>query len=154
MTGFKKKKRKGKQHVISKKTIIDGILFQSKLEGTCYKKLKEAGIPSIYEGKKFILMNPFTTISDSWEFKYGKFKPKLKGSSIAQMAYTPDFTCPNMKWVIEVKGRANESFPLRWKLFKNHLRETKQSPVLFMPTKGGDIDMTIAEILKLIKSSE
>ena len=30
--------------------------------------------------------------------------------------YTPDFIGDN--FIIETKGRANESFPMRWKLFK------------------------------------
>ena len=30
--------------------------------------------------------------------------------------YTPDFI--GKDFIIETKGRANESFPLRWKLFK------------------------------------
>ena len=33
-----------------------------------------------------------------------------------QLRYTPDFV--NDKFIIECKGRANESFPMRWKLFK------------------------------------
>ena len=37
---------------------------------------------------------------------------------ILGIKYTPDFT--GKDYIIECKGRANESFPLRWKLFKHY----------------------------------
>ena len=56
-----------------------------------------------------------------------------KGSKVRSITYTPDFVDPNGKWIIETKGYANESFPLRWKLFKKHLKENNLAYVLFMP---------------------
>ena len=44
--------------------------------------------------------------------------------------YTPDFIDPKGKWIIETKGYANESFPLRWKLFKKHLKDNGHQYVL------------------------
>ena len=44
-----------------------------------------------------------------------------KGSKIRPITYTPDFVDPNGKFIIETKGYANESFPLRWKLFKQQV---------------------------------
>lgn len=140
-------KRKGRQHVRSKKTIIDGIVFQSGLEAYCYKKLRDNGIPLKYEEDKFVLIEGFVPTNESWEFKRKKFSPQKR--KIAPITYKPDFTCPNMSWVIECKGRANESFPLRWKLFKRHLKMSDQSPELFMPHNQKDVDIVIAEILKM-----
>ena len=57
----------------------------------------------------------------------------IKGSKVRSITYTPDFVDPNGKWIIETKGYANESFPLRWKLFKRHLKENNLAYVLFMP---------------------
>ena len=45
------------------------------------------------------------------------------------------------------RGYANESFPLRWKLFKKHLKDTKQQYVLFMPRNKSQVD----EVVELIK---
>ena len=139
-------KRKGKQHVRSIKTTVDGIKFQSKLEAYCYKQLRDNGILFKYEEDRFTLIEGFMPNSDSWEFKYKKFVPRCK--KVAPITYKPDFTCPEMSWVIECKGRANESFPLRWKLFKRHLKMTDQTPELYMPHTQKDIDIVIAEILK------
>lgn len=124
-------KRKGKQNVRSKKTIIDGIKFQSGLEAYCYKQLRDNGILFKYEEDQFVLIEGFTPNSDSWEFKRKKFAPSSKKA--LPITYKPDFTCPNMTWVIECKGRANELFPMRWKLFKRHLKMTDQTPELFVP---------------------
>ena len=45
---------------------------------------------------------------------------------VRAMTYTPDFVDPNNKWIIEVKGYANDVFPLKWKLFK--VKPKKQNP--------------------------
>ena len=39
---------------------------------------------------------------------------------ILPIKYTPDFVSDS--FIIECKGRANESFPLRWKMFKKYLK--------------------------------
>lgn len=70
-----------------------------------------------------------------------------KGSKIRPITYTPDFVDPNGKFIIETKGYANESFPLRWKLFKKHLKDTQQQYVLFMPRNKKQVD----EVVDLIK---
>jgi hypothetical protein len=47
----------------------------------------------------------------------GKGVYKNRGcKKILPITYKPDFV--GRDFVIECKGRANESFPLRWKLFK------------------------------------
>jgi hypothetical protein len=38
---------------------------------------------------------------------------------ILNIKYTPDFI--GKGFIIETKGRANESFPLRWKMFKRYV---------------------------------
>ena len=148
MGGFGKKRsrKKGKSKIIAHKTTVDGILFQSKLEAYTYQALKAANIPALYEGKIFTLQKAFTPASESWEWKYKKYKPRR--STMASITYKPDFTCPLLSWVIECKGRANESFPLRWKMFKNHLREEGLKPMIFLPHSREDVDKTITEILR------
>lgn len=137
--------RKGKQSVNSKKTIIDGITFQSGLEAYAYKKLKEAGILFQYEVRQFVLIEGFTPTSASWESKRGKFVAKAE--KVRPITYKPDFTCPELHWVIEVKGRANELFPMRWKLFKRHLKITGQTPELFLPHDRKEIDIAVQWIM-------
>jgi len=147
MATKRKGRRKGVSLIKSKATVIDGIKFKSRLEAHAYKELKKAKIKFKYEEDKFTLVEGFKPISQSWEFRYKKFAPVQ--NAIRSITYTPDFTCPDMNWVIETKGRANESFPMRWKLFKRYIASTGKPTVLFMPTNKLQVDICIQEILKL-----
>ena len=62
-----------------------------------------------------------------------------------QIKYTPDFIGDN--FIIETKGRANESFPIRWKLFKKLVSEQFPDYVLFKPQNQKECDIVI-EIIK------
>jgi hypothetical protein len=63
------------------------------------------------------------------------------------MSYTPDFI--GNKFIIECKGRPNESFPIRWKLFKKYLSSTfpKGSVTIYKPQNQKECDETIKLIL-------
>lgn len=124
-------KRKYKTKIVSKKTTYDGIDFQSLLEKSMYKLLKEANIDVEYEKHSFTVFDALVYPQACYEGT--KKKLYNKGSKIRPITYTPDFVDPNGKWIIETKGYANESFPLRWKLFKKHLKENNLAYVLFMP---------------------
>ena len=50
-------------------------------------------------------------------------------------------------FIIETKGRANESFPMRWKLFKRHLIETGDNRHIYKPQTNKECDRTIELIL-------
>lgn len=73
------------------------------------------------------------------------------------MSYCPDFVGPdseNPEFVIEVKGFANESFPLRWKFFKMvelskslGPKSTKKAPMLFKPSTIADCE----QVIKILK---
>ena len=145
---FKRKsRRKGVSLIKSKSSVVDGIKFKSQLEVYAYKELQKAQIKFKYEEDKFSLISGFLPISESWEFRYKKFVPVQ--NAIRSITYTPDFTCPNMRWVIETKGRPNESFPLRWKLFKRYIHSTSKPTLLFLPTNRSQVDVCIEQILKL-----
>lgn len=145
---FKRKgRRKGVKLIKSTPSVVDGIKFKSKLEVYAYKELQKAKIKFKYEEDKFSLIDGFTPISESWEFRYKKFAPVK--NTIRGITYTPDFTCPDMRWVIETKGRPNESFPLRWKLFKRYIHSTGKPTLLFLPTNKSQVDICIEQILKL-----
>lgn len=109
--------------------IVDGIKFRSKLESYCYKALKEAGIIAEYENHRYVLLEPF----------------KFRGESIRAMSYTPDFVGDG--FIIECKGFANESFPLRWKLFKWYLYSKGIETELYLVKTQKEV-MEMVEILK------
>ena len=114
---YKKRSRK-KGPVQSKKVSYDGINFASGLERYMYMALRKAKIKSKYEGETFVLLNGFHFENEVYERQAnGKGDYKNRGCKrILPIKYTPDFIGED--FIIETKGRANESFPMRWKLFK------------------------------------
>ena len=134
--------------VRSKKVTIDGIDFKSGLEAYMYKALKEAGIQAEYEGVKYELTPSFDFNNNSYERQgNGKGEYKNRGSKkILKISYTPDFT--GRGFIIECKGRPNEAFPIRWKLFKKFAVDTWGSAItIYKPQNQKECDETIKLIL-------
>tara|TARA_R110002074_G_scaffold5185_2_gene25378 strand:- start:1340 stop:1780 length:441 start_codon:yes stop_codon:yes gene_type:complete len=129
----------------AKKSTYDGHNFQSNLELYCYKQLEEAEILVEYEAYTFTIFDALLYPQACYEGTNKKLYNK--GSKIRPITYTPDFVDPKGKWIIETKGYANESFPLRWKLFKKHLKDNNKQYVLFMPRNKKQVD----EVVDLIK---
>lgn len=144
---IKKKKAAGRQIVRSKKITIDGIQFASTLEGRMYSLLKEAGIKSKYEGKTYTVLAGFEYKSESYEKFQKRSLEMTNRPKVLEIKYSPDFVGENEEWIIEVKGRANESFPLRWKLFKQLMQQRDNPPILFKPSTVAECKQVI-EILK------
>ena len=123
---LKKRYSKKRGPVRAKKVSFDGINFASGLEKYMYMALKKAKIHAIYEGSTFELQEGFMFDVDCYE-RQGNGKGTMinRGQKkILNIKYTPDFVSPS--FIIECKGRANESFPLRWKMFKKYVK--KQIP--------------------------
>ena len=142
---YKKKKR---GPVRSKKITFDGITFASGLEKYMYQALKKAKIKALYEGETFELVEGFDFTFDSFErCSNGKGDYKNRGNKkVLNITYTPDFI--GKGFVIETKGRANESFPLRWKLFKKLMNDRKiGSFTLYKPQNQKECDETVRLIL-------
>ena len=118
--------RKKRGPVRSKKKIVDGIEFKSGLEAYMYKALKDAKIKAKYEGETYELIPSFSFNNKVYERQSnGKGEYKNRGNKkILNIKYTPDFVGHN--FIIECKGRANESFPIRWKLFKKYVCKITQ----------------------------
>ena len=58
----------------------------------------------------------------------------------------PDFV--SASFVIECKGRANESFPLRWKMFKKYVNHKMKHVTLYKPQNQKECDKVIELIIK------
>ena len=147
-----RKKFKRKQGPVrSKKVIVDGIEFASGLEKYMYLALKEAKIEARYEGETYVLQDSFVFKNKSYEKQSnGKGEFKNRGEKkILNIKYTPDFVSPS--FIIECKGRANESFPIRWKMFKNYVKEHLKHVILYKPQNQKDCDEVVKLILNKIK---
>ena len=141
-----KKSYKKRSPVRAKKVTYDGIKFQSGLEVYMYKALKEARIVGEYEPTSYTLLNGFDLESVCFEKQAnGKGEYKDRGcKKILPIKYKPDFV--GRDFIIECKGRANESFPLRWKLFKAWITRHSPGIALFKPQNQKDCDETIKQI--------
>lgn len=143
-----KRKRRSKGPVRSKKVTYDGIKFASGLERYMYQALKKAGIKALYEGETFELTEGFHFPFECYErCSNGKGEFKDRGNKqILNIKYTPDFI--GKGFVIECKGRANESFPLRWKMFKKIIKDRKLGPyTLYKPQNQKECDEVVNLIL-------
>ena len=149
MRGRKKKVvvKTDKRKIKSKKQVIDGIEFKSKLEAYMYTCLKREKIPTTYEGEVYTLMGGFYFGLKSYE-RQSNAKGDMvdRGNKkIRGITYKPDFVGDG--YIIECKGFANESFSLRWKLFKKHLVGVGLDVLLFKPQKRTECE----EVAKIIK---
>ena len=146
MTKFKKRSNK-KGPVRAKKVTYDGINFASGLEKYMYSVLKEARIKNKYEGETFVLLNGFHFENEVYERQAnGKGDYVNRGCKrILPIKYTPDFI--GSDFIIETKGRANESFPMRWKLFKQLIVNQFPGITLYKQQNKKELDETIRLIL-------
>ena len=142
-----KKFRRKRGPVRSKKVMFDGITFASGLEKYMYIALKKAKIKSRYEGETFILQEGFMFDNESYERQSnGKGDMVNRGSKrILPIKYTPDFVSDS--FIIECKGRANESFPIRWKMFKNYVKNNLPRVTLYKPQNQKECDKVVELIL-------
>ena len=139
--------RRKKGPVQAKKVKYDGINFASGLERYMYMALKKAKIKSEYEGRVFTLLEGFDFPVESHERQSnGKGDFTNRGNKrILPIRYTPDFIGED--FIIECKGRANESFPMRWKLFKKYISENNPEVTLYKPQNQNECDRVIQLIL-------
>ncbi len=146
---YKRKKapKKKRGPVQSRKISYDGHNFASGLEKYMYMALVKAKIKAKYEGETFVLLNGFHFENEVYERQAnskGEFINRGE-KRILPIKYTPDFIGED--FIIETKGRPNESFPIRWKLFKKLVTEQFPSYTLFKPQNQKECDRVI-EILK------
>ena len=125
--------------------VVDGCKLKSGLEVYAYKKLKENMLMFKYEPQTFELIGGFVANTEAYE-PDGRADSGLlekHTNKMQSIKYTPDFVSDNGKWIIETKGRANESFPMRWKLFRKYILEHGLKYTLFKPKNQKQVDQAI-----------
>ena len=147
---MKKRIKRKRGPVRSKKVKFDGIQFASGLEKYMYIALKKAKIKAKYEGETYVIQEGFEFKNESYERQSnGKGQMVNRGSKkVLPIKYTPDFIGDS--FIIECKGRANESFPIRWKMFKKYVKANLKHVTLYKPQNQKDCDETI----KLIQNEK
>ena len=151
---MKKKFKRKRGPVRSKKVTFDGITFASGLEKYMYQALKKNKIRAVYEGETFVLQEGFMFDNESYERQSnGKGDMVNRGNKkILNIKYTPDFVSDS--FIIECKGRANESFPIRWKMFKKYVKENLPRVTLYKPQNQKECDKVIELITKKRKDEK
>ena len=144
---YNKKTRK-RGPVVSKKVSYDGINFASGLERYMYIALRKSKIQCKYEGETFVLINGFHLENEVYERQANSKGDFINRGSkrILPIKYTPDFIGEN--FIIETKGRPNESFPIRWKLFKKLVTEQFPDYTVYKPQNQIECDRTVELILE------
>ena len=151
---MKKKFKRKRGPVRAKKVSFDGITFASGLEKYMYQSLKKNKIRAVYEGETFVLQEGFMFDNESYERQSnGKGDMVNRGNKkILNIKYTPDFVSDS--FIIECKGRANESFPIRWKMFKKYVKENLPRVTLYKPRNQKECDKLIELIIKKRKDEK
>ena len=141
------KRTRKKGPVVAKKVIYNGITFASGLEKYMYKALKDAKIDFQYEGESFELLPSFNFNNDCFERQSNSKGDFINrgNKKILNIKYTPDFIGED--FIIETKGRANDSFPLRWKMFKYLMNLMNDKRTLYKPQNQKECDRTVEIIL-------
>ena len=153
MRTFRKRTKK-RGPVRAKKVEYDGHKFASGLEKYMYQVLKKNKIHAVYEGATFVLQEGFMFDNESFERQSnGKGDLVNRGQKkILNIKYTPDFVSDS--FIIECKGRANESFPIRWKMFKKYVKENLPRVTLYKPQNQKECDKVIELIIKKRKDEK
>ena len=86
-----------------------------------------------------------TNINEKTEYVEYEFKNR-GDKKILTIKYTPDFI--GHDYIIECKGRANESFPIRWKMFKKYVAENLSNVTLYKPQNQKECEKVVEIILK------
>lgn len=155
-----------------RKIQYDGIDFKSSLEVTCYRRLKKNNFEFSYEDEKFVIANPFTINPlVSCYYPIPTNKPVVRSTSknkrmtvmefkqadnkVSAITYTPDFTMEYKSYyiIIETKGKANDVYPYKRKLFLKFLSTfatlKNKKIIFFEPHSYTDIEKMINTIKSL-----
>lgn len=130
----------------------DNIEFKSNLEVMVYKTLKEEEFTPEYETKKYILWKGFKPTIPFYDKCKTTKELKLNTKKIIDTTYTPDFTFTyNNKFIIiEAKGKENDVFPIKKKLFRKYLEENIANAIYFEIFNKKQL----LQAIKIIKNEE
>lgn len=133
--------------------VYNGIKFKSKLEAAFYRILLQAGFEPQYESITYLLWKgckptvPFYTRDKKTKML------KLGETKLRNMTYTPDFTFNynGRLIIIEAKGKENDTYPLKRKLFRGLLEGCIHDNPLFFEVFT---QKQLLQAIEIIKSYE
>lgn len=132
----------------------DNIKFKSKLEVTVYKTFKEQNFKILYEPATFTLWRGFKARQPF--YAPGKSKDLVADNTkIIDIKYTPDFVVYYNKVhiIIEAKGKENDTYYLKNKLFRGYLEEYRKNKgkyVMYFEVRSKKQILQAIEIIKIM----
>lgn len=125
------------------------IEFKSKIETMVYRTLVDNGFMPEYEQHTFVL---WSGIKPTVPF-YTKTKKELLSLDLRKLrdiTYTPDFYFEynGLKVIMEAKGFENDTFPVKFKMFRQLLESTGEQWMIFEIFSKKQL----LEAIKVIKS--
>lgn len=133
--------------------VYNGIKFRSKLEVTFYKMLLQAGFEPQYECRTYLLWEGYKPIIPFYTKDKKTKLLKLDTNKLRNITYTPDFTFSynGRLIIIEAKGKENDTYPIKRKLFRKLLESYQHSSPLFFEVFT---QKQLLHAIKIIKSYE
>ena len=138
----KKDRRKVRNTKSKDKLLYDSIQFRSGLEVYCYKQLKINGLETNYETLTIELVPKFT-FTGEW-LESSKKGLKLDSANCRPMTYTPDFVANDLKWIIECKGFASDTWLMKRKLIKQYFKN--ENIKYYVPSTQKQVDEVVRRI--------
>ncbi len=136
----------------NKTIIFNNITFKSMLEKRAFELYTEAGFKPVYEPNKYIIWEKH--ILDNMVNYYKPVKKLMKNNRkvLLPITYTPDFlfTHNGHQIIVDTKGRPNETYPLKLKMFLKYCSLSFKMPVhFFEPHSIREIKQTI-ELINIL----
>ena len=145
----------------ARKVLYDGIGFDSKLEVSCYKLLKENNINFTYNEDKILLFEGLKLENTVFYQPNSKNEYVINTRKVLNTTYTPFFriiTNNGLVIYVETKGKENDVYPLKRKMFLKWLEQVavdnEWKCYFFEPHNVGQIKETIEVILLLLEENE
>lgn len=126
---FRFKQKSANSKYKSKKIEIDGIKFDSRLEGFMYSQLRDAGIRFELQ-KKYELQSKF----------------KYNSESIRAITYTVDFYLPDYDICIDTKGIATQQGLMRIKMLKRYFYDHRLNTKILLPKNQNECITLVGEL--------
>lgn len=115
----------------AKKEVINGIKFDSSLERYMYNMLTSQKIKFEFQ-RKFVLVKGF----------------RYKDKAILPITWKADFVMDQYNIIIDAKGFPNDVFPVKMKLFKRMIFDTKATEYeILLPSNRKECDSALIKVL-------
>lgn len=122
--------------------VYNEVHFRSKIEVEVYKILLESGLNPAYETETYVLMQGFKPSTPFYIRNKRTKEFSINNTKIIDWKYTPDFIVRKNNWTffIEVKGKENDVYPYKRKMFFKLLESMENVVFLEVHTKRDCLD--------------